>query len=149
MSSNCGILPGRHCKGVASQSFHKGGGCYLLGPSSDPWYTPLPHYIVFSQILSSIFYLRGKVFSFIPLCPIDVVQSFSRSVVQLFSQLFATPWTAGCQASLSNSWSLLKLMSTESKMPFSHLILCHPLLLLPSIFPSITVFSKESAACIR
>jgi len=58
--------------------------------------------------------------------------------------LFATPWTAACQASLSitNSWSLLKLMSIESVMPSSHLILCHPLLLLPSIFPSIRVFSK-------
>jgi len=56
-------------------------------------------------------------------------------------QLFATPWTAACQASLSitNSRSLLKLMSIESVMPSNHLILCHPLLLLPSIFPSIKV----------
>ena len=61
-------------------------------------------------------------------------------------QLFATPWTAACQASLTitNSQSLLKLMSTESVMPSNHLILCHPLLLLPSIFPSIRVFSNES-----
>ena len=60
--------------------------------------------------------------------------------------LFMTPWTAACQASLSitNSRSLLKLMNTESVMPSNHLILCHPLLLLPSIFPSIRVFSKES-----
>ena len=66
-------------------------------------------------------------------------------------QLFATPGTAACQASLSitNSQSLLKLMSTESVMPSNHLILCHPLLLLPSIFPSIRVFFKESALCIR
>ena len=58
----------------------------------------------------------------------------------------ATPWTAACQASLSitNSESLLKLMSIESMMPSSHLILFHPLLLLPSIFPSIRVFSNES-----
>ena len=66
-------------------------------------------------------------------------------------QHFATPWTAACQASLSitNSWSLLKLMSTEPVMPSNHLILCRPLLLLPSIFPSIRVFSNESALCIR
>ena len=66
-------------------------------------------------------------------------------------QLFATPWTAACQASLSitNSQSLLKLMSFESMMPSNHLILCHPLLLLPSIFPSIRVFFNESVPCIR
>ena len=50
-------------------------------------------------------------------------------------QLFATPWTAAHQASLSISWSLLKLMSIDSMMPSNHLILCHPLLILPSIFP--------------
>ena len=62
-----------------------------------------------------------------------------------------TPWTAACQASLSitNSQSLLKLMSIKSVMPSNHLILCHPLLLLPSIFPSIRGFSNESALCIR
>ena len=66
-------------------------------------------------------------------------------------QLFATPWTAAHQASLSitNSQSLLKLMSIESVMPSNHLILCHPLLLLPSIFPSIRIFSNESVLCIR
>ena len=60
--------------------------------------------------------------------------------------LFANPWTAACQASLfiTNSRSSLKLMSMESVMPSNHLILCHPLLLLPSIFPSSTVFSNES-----
>ena len=65
--------------------------------------------------------------------------------------LFVTPWTAARQASLSitNSWSLLKLMSIESVMPSNHLILCHPLLLLPSVFPSIRVFSNESVLCIR
>ena len=71
------------------------------------------------------------------------------SSVQLFShvQLSETPWTAARQASLSitNSCSLLKLMSIESVMPSSHLILCRPLLLLPSIFPSISVFSNEMA----
>ena len=62
-----------------------------------------------------------------------------------------TPWTAACQASLSitTSQSLLKLMSIESVMPSNYLILCHPLLLLPSVFPSIRVFSNESALCIR
>ena len=66
-------------------------------------------------------------------------------------QLFATPWTAACQASLfiTNSWSLLKLMPTELVMPSNHLILCDPLLLLSSVFPSIRVFSNESALHIR
>ncbi|KAB0337272.1 hypothetical protein FD755_025669 [Muntiacus reevesi] len=73
------------------------------------------------------------------------VQSLSRV------QLFVTPWTAAHQASLfiTNSWSLCKLISTESVMPSNHLILCHSLLLLPSIFPSIRVFSNESVLCIR
>ena len=68
--------------------------------------------------------------------------------VSLFSHsVFVTPWTAARQASLSitNSQSLLKLMSIESVMPSNHLILCHPLLLLPSTFPSIRVFSRKSA----
>ena len=73
------------------------------------------------------------------------VQSLSRV------RLFATPWIAPRQASLSitNSWSSLKLMSIESVMPSSHLILCHPLLLLPSIPPSIRVFSNESTLRMR
>ena len=66
-------------------------------------------------------------------------------------QLFVTPWTAACQASLSitNSQGLLKLMSIESVIPSNHLILCYPLLLLPSFFPSIRVFSKESVPLIE
>ena len=74
-----------------------------------------------------------------------VVQSLSRV------RLFATSWTAAHQASMSFtiSWSLLKLMSIESVMPSNHLILCCPLLLLPSIFPSNRVFSHESALCIK
>ena len=75
------------------------------------------------------------------------------SSVQLRScvRLFATPWTAACQASLSitNSWSLLKLMSMESVMLHNHLIHCHSLLLLPSIFYSIRLFSNESVLPIR
>ena len=79
------------------------------------------------------------------------IRLFSQSVQSLSRvRLFATPWTAVRQASLSitNSQSLLKFMSIESVMPSNHLILCHPLLL-PSIFPSIRVFSNESALRIR
>ena len=78
---------------------------------------------------------------------------FLFSSVQSLSsvQLFATPWTAACQASLSitKSWSFLKFKSIELVMPSNHLTLCHPLLLLPSIFPSIRVFSNESVLRIR
>ena len=82
-----------------------------------------------------------------PLAPSSSSVQFSHSVVSDS----ATPWTAAHQASLSitNSWSLPKLMSIDSVMPFNHLILCQPLLLLPSIFPSIRVFSNESALRIR
>ena len=84
------------------------------------------------------------VYCVIVLCLVPFVVVFqSLSCVQLF----ANPWNAACQASLSitNSWSLLKFMSIESVMPYNHLILCRPLLLTPSIFPSIRVFSNESA----
>ena len=78
---------------------------------------------------------------------------FSLSSIQSLSRvwLFATSWTAACQASLSiiSSQSLLKLVPIVSVMPSSHLILCHPLLLLPSIFHSIRVFSNESVLHIR
>ena len=81
------------------------------------------------------------------------IQASSVSSVQLLSRvwLFASPRTAACQASLSitNSWSLPKLMCIESVMPSNHLILCHPLLLLPSIFSNIRDFSNESALHIR
>ena len=72
---------------------------------------------------------------------------FSHSVMSDF----VTPWTAARQASLfiTNSQSLLKLMFIELVMPSNHLILCHPLLVLPSIFPSIRVFSNKSVLCIR
>ena len=71
--------------------------------------------------------------------------------VSSVQSLFTTPYTAARQASLSiaNSQSLLKLISIESVMPPNHLVLCHPLLLLPSIFPSIRVFSNEPVVCIR
>ena len=75
------------------------------------------------------------------------------SSVQLLSgvQVFATPWTVAHQASLpiTNSWSLLRLMSIEWVMPSNHLILCCPLLLAPSIFPSIRIFANELVLCIR
>ena len=78
---------------------------------------------------------------------------YTHQSVQLLSrvQLFATPWTAARQTSLSitNSQSLPKLMSIALVMPSKHLILCQPLLLPPSIFPSIRVFSNESVLCIR
>ena len=81
------------------------------------------------------------------------MQFHSQAVVQSLSraQSFLIPWTSACQASLSFtiSQSLLKLMSIELVMPSNHLILCHPLLFLPSIFPSIRVFSSESALCFR
>ena len=81
------------------------------------------------------------------------IRVFSTSSVQSLScvWLFATLWTAAHQASqsISNSQSLLKLMSIELVMPSNHLILCRPLLLLPSIFPSIRVFSDKSVICIR
>ena len=89
------------------------------------------------------------VFKFYP-CRISSVQFSS---FQLLSRvrLFATPWIAACQASLSitNSRSLLKLMSIESMMPSNHLILCHPLLLLPPTPPSIRIFSSESTLHMR
>ena len=83
----------------------------------------------------------------------QITDLFFVVVVQLLSHvwLFVTPWTAACQASLSFSiyWSLLKLMSIELVTLSNHLILCHPLLLLPSVFPSLRVFSNESALHIK
>ena len=93
----------------------------------------------YSKFPPTIYFTYGNVYQF------SLVQSLSRV------QLFVTPWTTARQASLSitNPQSLLRLMSIESVMPSNHLILCHPLLLPPSIFPSIRVFSNESALCIR
>ena len=90
-------------------------------------------------------YARITTCQALPCWILPSVQSLSRV------QLFVTPWTAACKASLSitNSQSLLKLMSIESVTLSNHIILCHPLLLLPSIFPSIRVFSSESILCIR
>ena len=88
-----------------------------------------------------------------PLKPIRINKWIQFSSVQSLShiRLFAIPWITACQASLpiTKSQSSPRLMCIESVMPSSHLILCHPLLLLPSILPSIRVFSNESALCIR
>ena len=77
---------------------------------------------------------------------VSVLQSNRTKRFIVVQSIFVTPWTVACQASLSLtiSWSLLKLISIESVMPSSRLILCHPALLLPSIFPSIGVFTNES-----
>ena len=82
---------------------------------------------------------------------LSILHQFSSVQSLSCVQQLVTPWTAARRASLSitNSWSLLKLMSIESVMPSNHLILCRPLLLLPPIFPSIRVFSNESALHIR
>ena len=89
--------------------------------------------------------LNKRIFETFGICKFSSVQSLSHV------RLFVTPWTTARQASLSitNSWSLLKPMSIESVMPSNRLILCHPLLFLPPIFPSIRVFSNESVLCIR
>ena len=112
-----------------------------------------------STAVTLIFKTLQQVIDTFLLLYIKILQYFDFNIlmaissVQLLSRvrLFATPWTAVRQASLSitNCWSLPKLMSIESVMPSSHLIHCHPLLLLPSIFPIIRVFSNESAFCIR
>ena len=98
---------------------------------------------------SSIFIITNTIKSFVT----GLDMSYHFSSVQLLSHVwvFATPWIAICQASLSitNSRSPPKPMSIVSVMPSNHLILCHPILLLPSIFPSIRVFSNDSAVCIR
>ena len=100
-----------------------------------------------------LFYFFSKAYYAMDIFVLPKVWCVQFSSVQLLScvWLFATPWIAACQASLSitNSRSLLKLMSIESVMPSSHLILCRPLLLLPPIPPSIRVFSNESTLCMR
>ena len=105
-----------------------------------------PHYIKVSSPLFLDFPYTQNL-------TILITTSVQFSSVQLLSsvQFFVTPWTAACQTSLSitNSRSLPKLMSIKWMMPSNHLILCHPLLLLPLIFPSIRVFSNESALHIR
>ena len=109
--------------------------------SSDLWFLTT----IISLSLSFLPVTPNSILFWMPDVQFSSVPSFSHVL------LFATPWTAACQVSLSipNSWSLLKLMSIKLAMPSNHLILCFPLLLLPLIFPSIRVFSKESVLCIR
>ena len=106
---------------------------------------PLDH-----QGILWIFILK-KFLVLFDLNPLYLFSSVQFSSVAQSCPTLATPWTAAHQASLSitNSWSLLNLMSTESVMHSNHLILCHPLLLLPSVFPSIRVFSNESVLRMR
>ena len=103
--------------------------------------------LIFTRVPKKAKVLTNSVLSLISYVwrPLSSVQSLSHV------QLFATPWTAARQASLpiTNSKSPPKPMSIELVMPYNHLILCHPLLLLPSIFPNIRVFSNESALHIR
>ena len=106
----------------------------------------ITHAYLYYLLESSILEKEGLHFTQLFNCSSEETNQFSSFQSLSCVWLFATPWTAACQASLSitNSWSLLKLMSTESVMPSNHLILCQSLLLLTSIFPSIMVFSYES-----
>ena len=102
---------------------------------------------------------RNTNFAHCSFCNSSMLLSYKMFLVEYFAVvqslthvwLFVTPWTAACQASLpfTISWSCLKFMSIESVIPSNHVILCHPLFLLPSIFPSIRIFSNESVLCIR
>ena len=117
-------------------------GCVVLHSASSQWFGSCRNFDGTALCVPGDWILRYKQFS---------VAKFS-SVQSLGSvRPFVTLWTAARQASLfiTNSQSLLKLMSIKSVMPSNHLILCHPLLLLPSIFPTIRVFSNESVLCIR
>ena len=102
----------------------------------------------YSKFPLAVYFIYGSESQY---CLNQHVCTYRFSSVAQSCLLFVTPWTAACQASLSitNSRSLLKLMSIRSVMPSNHLILYHPLLLLPSILPSNTVFSNESVLCSR
>ena len=115
-------------------------------PPTHPYPTPLGHHRALSWAPCAIEQLpTSYLILYMVVYVSQSVQSLSRV------RLFATPWIAACQASLSitNSWGLLKLTSIESVIPSNHLILCHPLFLLPSILPSLRVFSNESVLHIR
>ena len=133
------------------RSLYKRWQSFVLGCNEEYWGgTPLDPWITWFGLDGST---CTQIF-FPPMVHMTVLyHAEPQIVVQLLScvWLFAIPWTAACQASLSitNSRSLLKLMSIESVMPSNHLILCHPFLLLPSIFPSIRIFSNELVLCIR
>ena len=106
------------------------------------------------SVMSSSYLILCRPLLLLPPIPPSIrVLSYMKISVQSLARIwvFAIPWTAACQVSLSisNSQGLVKLMLTESVMPSNHLILCHPILLLPSNFPSIRVFPNESALHIR
>ena len=121
---------------------------HSISPSSKLFYI---------SIITYFYYVMASIYFCIVLCLLCIsiiiryIPNFSSVQSVSCVWLFVTPWTAARQASLSitNSRSSSKPMSIESVMPSNHLILCHPLLLLPSIFPSIRVFSNESTLCIR
>ena len=115
-------------------------------PPTHPYPTPLGHHRALSWAPCAIEQLPT---SYLILYMVVYVSQSVQSLSHV--RLFATPWIAACQASLSitNSWGLLKLTSIESVIPSNHLILCHPLFLLPSILPSLRVFSNESVLHIR
>ena len=131
-----------HSPVQSHKSVHISGIYCHVGASSTRGCAFIYSIVLFFFMFAFMHYLCKKYYK-----SITVQLLFSCSVMSDFT----TPWTAAHQASLSFtiSWSLLKLMSIELVMPSSHLILCHPLLFLPSIFPSIRVFSSESALQIR
>ena len=116
----------------------------------EPWSTPMLYVLTGSRVTFYILFMCPFILDFLVKMNLILFQ-FSSVQSLTCVQLFATLWIAARQASLSitNSWSLLRLMPIESVMPSSHLILCHPLFLLPSIFLSIRVFSNESALHMR
>ena len=129
--------------GFSRQEYFSGLPCPPSGDLPNPGIEPVS---LMSPTLAGGFFTTSATWE----APSSQIQFSS---VQLFSRvwLLATPWTAACQASLSitNSWSLPKLMSIELVIPSNQIILCCPFLLPPTIFPSIRVFSNESALCIR
>ena len=107
-------------------------------------------FCLFVCLHRTLYLSRGPLISDYNCTSVCVIIDYSSVQSLRHVQLFATPWTAAHQASLSitNTWSLLKLMSIELVIPSNHLIFCHPLLLPPSIFPSIREFSNGSVLCI-
>ena len=140
------------CLGLTSQAEVN---CSLYSPTVQwSWFNLFAFEYVASKEFLKILSLKTHIGRACKFCEILVcLFSYKFSSVQLLScvWLFVTPWTSAYQASLSitNSWSLPKPMSIESVMPSNHLILCHPLLLLPLMFHSIRVFSNESALLFR
>ena len=120
----------------------------LLNFIAIKWYFPSFSLFSFSSCIFFLLFLFLFSETIYINCQIETFSSV-QSLTRVW--LFAAPWTAACQATLSitNCWSLPKLRFIESVMPSNHLILCYPLLLLPSIFPSVRAFSNESALCIR